>query len=535
LSGSGNLDLIAAHGAAGGGYVACCHEAGVVAMADGWAQGAGRVGLATLHQGPGLTNAITALVDSAKARTPLLVVVGDVEPVGGHASQWVDQAAALEGLGVGLLVERLREDEHVAAQLAAALARALARRRPVVLLVPLALQQHDAAALGWDAPGPPAPDLAAPASTAPPAAEVERLGAFLLDAERPVVLAGRGAVLAGAGSAWRAVAERAGAILTTTAPAHGLFAGDPFTTGIAGGFASPLTTELLAQADLVVAVGASLSPWTTCDGRLFPQARLVRVDVAPDADVAGDALAVGAALLSSLPDRGETGWRSLALRSRIAAYRRADALPAPAARGDGVDPARLCVALDARLPPERAFVLDSGHFSAFAAMLLDVEEGGAFFFGQAYQAVGLGLARAIGAAHARADRLTVALVGDGGAMMAFAELDTACRAGLPLLVVIFDDGGYGAEVHDFAPLGVPVDSAVFGRRDFAALARGLGAHALTVIELSDLEALGAWLAAPAGPLVLDVKVDPTVDAVELMTPIGAAEWSMAPRTTQGQT
>jgi 5-guanidino-2-oxopentanoate decarboxylase len=110
--------------------------------------------------------------------------------------------------------------------------------------------------------------------------------------------------------------------------------------------------------------------------------------------------------------------------------------------------------------------------------------------------------------------------------MSLLELDTAVRHALPLVVVVFDDEGYGAEIHDFEPHGIPANIARFPGRDFAALGRAMGAGAATVHSLEDLEALTAWLDRPSGPLVLDCKVDPAVDAASVMTESGAAEWSM---------
>jgi thiamine pyrophosphate-dependent acetolactate synthase large subunit-like protein len=196
--------------------------------------------------------------------------------------------------------------------------------------------------------------------------------------------------------------------------------------------------------------------------------------------------------------------------------------------GAELDPAALCVALDELLPGDRCLVLDSGHFMAWPAMLW--RGAGTFLFGQAFQAVGLGLARAIGAAVARPDRVTVAMVGDGGAMMGLAELDTAARLRLPLLVVVFDDAAYGAEVHDFRPLGVRVDAAQFPDRDIAGVARALGCTAYALRTLDELSMVRDWAARLDGPLVIDAKIDPHADAVKLMTPLGAADWSPAPRT-----
>jgi thiamine pyrophosphate-dependent acetolactate synthase large subunit-like protein len=134
-------------------------------------------------------------------------------------------------------------------------------------------------------------------------------------------------------------------------------------------------------------------------------------------------------------------------------------------------------------------------------------------FPNAFQSVGLGLGNAIGAAVARPDRPTVAAIGDGGAFMALAEIETAARLGLKLLVLIYDDRAYGAEVHHFRALGHDVSRAQFPDADLAAIARAAGAQAATVRRIEDLGAIDAWLAeSEPRPLVLDAKVNPAVCA-----------------------
>jgi thiamine pyrophosphate-dependent acetolactate synthase large subunit-like protein len=183
--------------------------------------------------------------------------------------------------------------------------------------------------------------------------------------------------------------------------------------------------------------------------------------------------------------------------------------------GDGshIDPRTLSIALDALLPQERTVAVDSGHFMGYPAMYLRVPDAQGFVFTQAFQSVGLGLATAIGAAVARPDRLTVAALGDGGAMMSLPELETVARLGLRMVIVIYNDSAYGAEVHHFGPHGTPLDIVRFPDVDFAAVARGLGLRSAAVRERGDLRAVESWLAEVSSPaLLLDAKVVPTVVA-----------------------
>jgi thiamine pyrophosphate-dependent acetolactate synthase large subunit-like protein len=338
------------------------------------------------------------------------------------------------------------------------------------------------------------------------------------DAERPLILAGRGAL--GAREELEALGAQTGALLATSAVAHGLFAGLPYALGIAGGFSSALAAELLPQADVVVAFGATLNGWTTRHGALIgPGARVVQVDIEADAiganrpvDVAvlGDAALTARALTVALHDAA--GWRTEQIAARIAHERWRDEPYADAGTDAYIDPRTLSIALDDLLPAQRTVAVDSGHFTGWPSFFLGVPDARSWLFVNAFQAVGLALGNAIGAAVARPERLTVAAVGDGGAFLALAELETAARLGLRLLVVVYDDAAYGAEVHHFRTLGEEVSLAQFPDADLAGIARAAGAEGVTVRRTADLAAVGDWLQRGTGPLVLDAKVNPDVCA-----------------------
>ena len=103
-------------------------------------------------------------------------------------------------------------------------------------------------------------------------------------------------------------------------------------------------------------------------------------------------------------------------------------------------------------------------------------------------------------------------MGDGGMMMSLGELDTLVRYQVPMLVAVMNDSAYGIEVQILAQSGQPITPALFQDQDFAAIARAVGAHGLTVRSLDDLAPLRDWLSAPAGPMVLDCKIDPRLRA-----------------------
>jgi thiamine pyrophosphate-dependent acetolactate synthase large subunit-like protein len=512
LMGSGNLAVTNAIVAAGGTFRSARHETGAVCMADGYARVSGRLGVVSVHQGPGLTNAITGLTEAAKSRTPLVVLAADTPPAQIRSNFRIDQDALVES--VGAVAERVHGPATAVADVTRAVRRAIGERRAVVLMLPLDVQAAEA-----EPQDPPAAPQLAPVRPAEEA--VARLADAIARAERPAIIGGRGAALSGAGPALRRLAELSGAVLATSAVANGLFAGDPFALGISGGFSSPTAQRLLGEADLIVAFGAALNQWTTRHGALVADAAIV-AQVDRDAEaigahrpvqigVHGDARAAAEALVGELAGRGAASERrSEALADEIAAGRWRDEPFEPSR--NWLDPRTLSIALDDMLPAERTVVVDSGAFMGYPSMYLQVPDAQGFVFPQAFQCVGLALGSALGAATARPDRLTVAAVGDGGLLMALPDLETVGRLAPDMLVVVYDDAAYGAEVHHFRPMGIPVELAQFPPTDFAGLAEAAGCHGVTARTPDDLDAVKEWLENRDRPLVLDAKVDPDICA-----------------------
>ena len=505
--GSGNFHVTNALAAAGARFVAAAHEGGAASMADGFARVSGRLAALSVHQGPGVTNAMTGIAEAARSRTPLVVLAP--EATSPRSNFYIDLAGLAASVGAGFR----RVTASAAADAAEACRSAVAGAgQTIVLALPLDVQAMPAGEAGE-----PSPDVTTATQAAAP--DVARLLDALSRARRPVFIAGRGATRQAdrARAALTALADRCGALLSVSAVARGLFAGDPWYLDVSGGFATPLAAELIGGADLVVAWGSTLNMWTTRHGRLIgADAVVAQVDLDAaaiginrpvDIGVVGDVVAVANACAAQLDER-TPGWRTPELRARIAAEGTWRAVPYEDEGGGGrIDPRTLSIQLDDLLPAERTLVIDSGNFMGYPSMFLSVPDSAGFCFAQGFQSIGLGLATALGAAIARPDRLTVAGLGDGGFLMSAAELNTAARLGLPLVVAVYDDSAYGAEVHHFGPHGHPLDHVVFPDTDLAAIARGFGCDSITVRSAGELAAARDWLAGSrARPLVIDAKV-----------------------------
>ncbi|MBP1327263.1 thiamine pyrophosphate-dependent acetolactate synthase large subunit-like protein [Leucobacter exalbidus] len=522
--GSGNFEITNALRASGVPFTAARHEGGAATMADAYARMSGRVGLVSVHQGCGLTNAATGIGEAAKSRTPVIVLAAEATAASVGSNFSMDQPGLARA--VTAEVHRVHSAGSAIADTVRAFRTARDQRRTVVLNLPLNVQGERV----------PAAQVRALQATPPPVPmragdeAVTALTELLAAAERPVLVAGRGG--RGAGQALRALAAESGALLATSAVAHGLFRGDDFDLGISGGFSSPLTAELISGADLIVGFGCALNMWTMRHGRLITAGtRVAQVDLDEaalgaqrpiDLGVLGDSAATAEAVTAQLRARDAArgnaadggarhgGYRTEANRIRIKAAARWRDTPTPDLSGGGkIDPRELSRVLDEYLPAERIVSIDSGNFMGYPSAYLDVPDEFGFCFTQAFQSIGLGLGTAIGAALAQPGRLPVLGTGDGGFLMGISELETAVRLRLPLVCIVYNDAAYGAEVHHFGGGATPPDMGAveFPDTDIAAIARGFGATGITVRGVADLAPVREWLAsAPTAPLVIDAKI-----------------------------
>ena len=528
-------------------YTAMRHETGGVVAADAHFRASGRLAAATATYGAGFTNTLTALAEAAQARIPVVLVVGD-EPTTGSRPWDVDQIAMASGVGARTFTVG-RTD--IAATTVLAIEHALANRTAAVLAIPydvagLEVGESDeraddpardrdeepgvatsAAAPGATPAAPDAPALRLPEPVAPKGEFATRVlaetVAALANARRPLLLAGRGAWIADAGEALGALADATGALTLTTALGRGVFPDDRFDLGVAGGFGAEGSMQLVREADVAIVFGASLNQFTMRFGELFaPGTRVVQVDVAATAThpnvgsfVRADAALVARALVAALGAVGarSSGWRESVDVAAARAYEPGDAV-APDGR---LDPRSVAARIGELLPEDRVVVSDGGHFIGWANMYWPVASPDRMIMvGTAFQSIGLGFPSVPGAALARPESTIVLTTGDGGGLMALADLESAVRvAGGRGLAVVWNDAAYGAEVNLYGLKGLADAPMRIPETDFAGLAAAFGAEGVVVRELADLERLAEWTARPAHQrrfLLLDCRISGSVIA-----------------------
>lgn len=500
-------------------FTAVRHEQGAVVAADAHFRASGRIAAATSTYGAGFTNTLTALAEAVQAHVPLVLVVGD-EPTSGPRPWDVDQIAMASAVGA-----RTYTTGHAdaAATTVIAIEHALTYRVPVVLAIP-----YDVASLEAGAVAPaPMPRIPAPLAPRGEFADgmLDEIAHALRSAERPFLLAGRGAWLAGARDALGALAESTGALTASTALGRGVFPDTRYDLGVTGGFGAEGAMQLIREADVAVVFGASLNQFTMRFGELFaPGTRVFQVDVAPAAThahvggyVRADARLAAEALVGRLSTPASattrTPWRETADVEAARAYADGDDL-APDGRLDPRSAARRVAEL---LPQDRVVVSDGGHFIGWANMYWPVAAPDRMMMvGTAFQSIGQGWPSVVGAARARPEQTIVLTSGDGGGLMAIADLESAVRAAAGRgIAVIWNDAAYGAEVNLYGLKGLAEGPMLIPQVDFAAFARAVGAEGVVVRSLDDLERLRTWASEDPAErrfLVLDLRISGKVIA-----------------------
>jgi len=487
------------------------HEATAMAMADGYARATGKVAICAVTAGPGLAHTFVPLLSAAR-RTPSPVVVltgpHSRDDVGGR--QALDHEGVVRMTGVhyrplgapGIAVERARSVIDLARSTG----------RPVVFDVPLDVQDQD---YPWDFEPRATPQWHQPQRMIPDPDQVAAAAQILSSASKPVIVAGGGAASAEGRVALAALAEASGALVATSTNARGLFYGDRFNAGVAGLFSNPASTAQFAEADCVVAFGASMNSHTTVGGYLWPAARFVRVDTAPpepmengqaaDCYIRGDAVLTANALRDALGTPGGPGYRT----DEVANALRAEVDPTQFEIEPGrVDPRELCARLDELLPEECGLVSGAAHYWSFPQMHMPRWRDPLLYASYA-GSIGYSISVAMGASLATS-RPIVVFEGDGGFMMNPHVLDSVARSGARLLVVLMNDHALGAEFHKLRAKGLDPRLAAHPEVDLAAMASLMGCRSAIVTDLDQLEPLVKEFVAGDGPLVLDARVSRNV-------------------------
>ena len=453
-------------------HVQSRNEQGAGFMAEGFARATGRPGVALVISGPGVTNAATALGQCYADSLPMLLLSAEAssETIGkgwGVLHEVTEQKKVTEPLTASSATARR------AADVPDLIARAFSlfageRPRPVHVSIPVDVLAEP---VGEDWRPVPAP--ARPAPRADAIAEAARV---LRAARRPVVMVGGGAREA-AGDVV-AIVETLGAVVVASTAGKGV-APDGHPLCLSASTARPETRRLLARADAILAVGTELSETDSFVERLDLGGALIRVDLdarktndlyPADVAVVADAAQAMAALAAALDGHDGSRVRREAERTVAALRGEIAATLSPSQRRH----ARALAVLRAATPADTVFAGDACQLVYTGAFAMPVPGPRQWFYPAGYCALGCALPNAIGAMTATPARPVVALAGDGGFMFTMPELMVAADLGLPLPIVVWENGGLKQIRDDLDARGVHRVGVDGSNPDFVMLARACG-------------------------------------------------------------
>ncbi len=432
-------------------HILARHEQGACHAADGYARATGRAGVVLATSGPGATNLVTGLATAFMDSVPLVAVTGQVatSSIGTDAFQEAD----IYGITIPITkynylvkdVSRLAETFAEAFYLARS-----GRPGPVLIDIPKDVQM----AVADYAPVPQA-DIPLLKYTPEPAyqfeAELDRVVAMLREAKRPMLLAGHGAIIAGASEAIRALARKASLPVANTLLSSGVFPRrDPLSLGMVGMHGTRYGNEAIAAADLLISAGARFDDRVTGKVAEFARgARIVHIDIDPaevgkvlpiHLPVIGDLKAVLERLLEKLET--ETFGPREAWLGQIEAWKRAYPLTYP--RSDTVlKPQFVIETLSELTGGEAILATGVGQHQMWAAMFYEHRHPRHFISSGGLGTMGFCLPSSIGAQLGCPDQLVVAVTGDGSFQMNIQELATAAQYRLPVKIIILNNGYLG--------------------------------------------------------------------------------------------
>ncbi len=509
-------------------FCAARHENNAISMAEGYSAATGKLGVAIIGRGPATANGMHGAAYAQRTGSKVLMIFGASSVV--HLAVGGAEADTKEFNSVGVFaaagLKTFVATDSESARLT--LANAIGATRnggSVALLLPMNVQFgliDYPKVMPMAAPASPAPRVR---HTARPAA-IESAANLLRSSKKPLFVVGLGAHRSGAREAIERLAAHVGAVLATTLKAKDMFRGHAYNAGIVGSFSHATGRRLFDEADCIVAFGAGLNQRTTSFGTaLSSTVPLIHIDVKQahigrwfHADVAliADACDAALQLLAAIPPRPEADklFYSEDSRRRLSHIDLAGEFqPAPTART--MDPRSMAIALNALLPTHRNAVYDAGNFLQIMPYI-DVPGPEHIKNTVDFASIGMGFGTAMGFAVGTPDCTTVLFIGDGGFLMTLSELETTAREGIPLVIILINDGAYGAELHYLKMRDMPVSTAVFADVDFAPVAQAFGFEAYTVRTLEELSKLAPVLQNPQGPILLDCKVNASIAAAFLL-------------------
>ncbi len=516
-------------------HVLTRHELGAAHAADGYARATGRVGVCVATSGPGATNLVTGLATAMMDSVPVVAITGQVarSVMGTEAFQETDI------LGVTAPVTKygiLADDPASLPDVIEEAFRLARSGRPGPVLVDVPKDVQNERVMGWTDRAPRRPVVAGErlegaGRERPVMAEaLDRAAAMLNAAERPVLMVGRGVLLADVVPAVRRLAEWAELpVVTSLLGLDGFPARHPLALGLPGMHGTPRANSAIQEADLVLGLGIRFDDRVVGRAKDFArQARLVHFEIDPtvvgrtvktDHFVLGDLAVTLPGLIRRVRPRTRPAWLA-----RLKGWDREAEVGSPISNGDGPLHARDVIrAMAAQVSQSRAIVVtDVGQHQMWLAQELPDVEPGAHLTSGGLGTMGYALPAGIGAAVARPDREVWVIAGDGGFQMNIQEMATVVQERLRLRIAVVNNGFLGM-VRQWQELFYErrYSASEISGPNFSALAEAYGITGLAVERKHELADAVAFASGRQGPVLLDLRVE-REENVYPIVPSGAA-------------
>ncbi|WP_147822418.1 acetolactate synthase large subunit [Salidesulfovibrio onnuriiensis] len=508
-------------------HVLTRHEQGAGFMAQGMARVTGKAAVCFGTSGPGATNLLTAIADARLDSIPMVAITGQVPSsmIGTDAFQEVDTYGLTLPITKHNFLVRSTEELLKVIPLAFEIAES-GRPGPVVVDIPKDVQTREIEFEAWPEPGRPA------APIAPDAGTMARMAQMIREAKRPVLYIGGGITASGCCAELRELARKNAIPVACTLMGLGTMAtDDPLNLGMLGMHGSRGTNYALEETDLLIAMGVRFDDRATGKLEEFcPQAAIIHVDIdkseidklrPSNLAVAADAALVMRQLLALVEGNERTDWMK-----RIAHLR---ALHPEDGRTpeDIRHPLGLIRAVAETLDPDTVVATDVGQHQMWVAQSYPFRAPRTLLTSGGLGTMGFGMPAAIGAALAQPGKRVVCFSGDGSILMNIQELATLADLGLPVTVIILNNGHLGL-VRQQQELfyGNRITASKFATTpDFAALARAFGLRGMNLAHADDPQTALADALTGEGPCIVDMPID-YAENVYPMVPPGAANRDM---------
>jgi thiamine pyrophosphate-dependent acetolactate synthase large subunit-like protein len=482
-------------------FILVRHEQTAAMMSSAYAKISGKVGVCLTIAGPGATNLMTGLFDAKMDRAPVLALTGQVglQYIGPGSFQEIDQASLFESVSV--FNQTLSSKEQTTELVSLALKHALTERGVSHLALPNDVQEQ-----AWDDEPKPMEGRIAPKEVIPSPSLIEKAANLVKDAERPVIIAGWGAL--GEPDLVKELAEKIGAPVASTYRAKGIIPDDDdHALGVLGFSGTPMSRKYANGSDLLVVLGSSFSGLTK-----IPERPTLQVDFDPmmiskespvTLGVLGEMSVTLPALLEAFPEKENYFSKTLADDKRKFRER----LVKEARESVPMRPQYIIKVLTEVVDENAVVAVDSGDNTHWFGRNFITKNQRILISGY-LGTMAFGLPGALGAQLAEPDRQVVCITGDGGFGMAMADFTTAVKFDLPINVVVFNNSALGMIGWEQELDGYPNYSTDLRNPNFAEYATSSGGLGIRVEEPSELKSSLQKALSSSKPSLVDVVTDP---------------------------